>query len=150
METFIKLAIATLLIAAGVGYFSHPSVEQTVATPAAPAPNYSGFSSQNPNVTPPPPGPSHLGIGDMGTIDDGSNSPVPLSSTQDGYEEMAKAGRAHDTVGIRQMVLLGRVFAVPVGTVARVIDTSFAMRRVRILNGKYKDAAGWLPYGNVR
>ena len=63
---------------------------------------------------------------------------------------MAKAGRAHDSVGMRQMVITGRVFAVPVGTQARVIDTSFAMRRVRILDGKHKDAAGWLPFEYVK
>jgi hypothetical protein len=91
-----------------------------------------------------------LRIGDIGMINDGSRSPVPLSSTKDGYEEMAKAGRAHDTVGLRQMVLAGKVFAVPVGTRARVIDMSFAMRRVRILDGKYKDAAGWLPFEYVK
>ena len=111
-----------------------PSPQVTVAPQA----------QQNPQTLP------RLGVGDIGTIDDGSRSPVPLSSTKDGYDEMAKAGRAHDTVGIRQMVIAGRVFAVPVGTQARVIDTSFTMRRVRILDGEHKDAAGWLPFEYVK
>ena len=63
---------------------------------------------------------------------------------------MAKAGRAHDTVGIRQLVLAGKVFGVAEGTRARVIDMAFAMRRVRILTGKNKDAAGWLPFEYVK
>ena len=92
----------------------------------------------------------HRGIGDVVTIDDGGRKLVLLSSTNDGYDEMAKTGRAHDTVGMREMALSGRVFVVPVGTLARVIDTSFTMRRVRILTGKKKDAAGWLPFEYVK
>jgi hypothetical protein len=141
----IKLAVAILVVVVAIVYSwqSHsptsrlsisPSLQATVATD----------TRQTPQTFP------HLGVGDIGTIDDGSGSLVTLSSTKDGYDEMAQAGRAHDTVGIRQLVLMGRVFVVPVGTQARVIDTSFAMRRVRILDGKHKDAAGWLPFEYVK
>jgi hypothetical protein len=133
----VKLAIGILLVVGAIVYSrqfrnptngasASPSPQATVATQA----------QQAPQTLP------RLGVGDIGTIDDGSTSPVPLSSTKDGYDEMAKAGRAHDTVGIRQMVLTGKVFAVPVGTQARVIDTSFAMRRVRILRWDAQGCGG--------
>ena len=143
----IKLAAAIILVAAAIAIaYSRQSGSPTSGSSGSPSSQLTAppQAQQIPQTLP------RLGIGDIGTIDDGSSSPVPLSSTKDGYDEMAKAGRAHDTVGLRQMVLTGRAFVVPVGTQARVIDTSFAMRRVRILDGKQKDAAGWLPFEYVK
>jgi hypothetical protein len=142
----IKLAVAILLVVAVAIVYSRQSRTPATGPSVSPSPQVTMATQpqQTPQTLP------RLGLGDIGTIDDGSGSPVPLSSTKDRYDEMAKAGRAHDTVGIRQMVLTGRVFVVPVGTQAKVIDTSFAMRRVRILDGKHKDAAGWLPFEYVK
>jgi hypothetical protein len=39
---------------------------------------------------------------------------------------------------------------VKAGSNAKVIDLSFAMKRVRILEGEKADLAGWLPYEYVR
>jgi len=143
----IKLAAAILLVAAAIAIaYSRQSGSPTSGSSGSRSSQLTAPAQveQTPQTLP------RRGIGDIGTIDDGSSSPVPLSSTKDGHDEMAKAGRAHDTVGLRQMVLTGRAFVVPVGTQARVIDTSFAMRRVRILDGKHKDAAGWLPFEYVK
>ena len=87
----------------------------------------------------------HIGLGDSGTIDNGV-SVVMLSTTKDGYDDINKGLAARDKVGLVNLIRTGRAFTVKRGTRAKVIDVTFAMRRVRIMDGEKVNAAGWLPF----
>jgi hypothetical protein len=148
MSGFLKVILIGLVVLFAYGYITRPAVQHTSTTPPA-TPSYSGFNAQDPKVTPPTPAPSHLGIGDIGTIQNGAPV-IMLSATKDGYDDINKGTAALDKVGLRNLILSGRAFTVKAGTSAKVIDLSFAMRRVRILDGEKADLAGWLPYEYVR
>jgi hypothetical protein len=66
------------------------------------------------------------------------------------FDELIQARIAHDTYGILELMLSGRVFTIENSTMALVLDGGLFKTRVRILNGRGQGKAGWVPSEWVR
>ncbi len=96
------------------------------------------------SVTSPAPKKALVDIGSVVKLRSGAEV-IVLGRTKNDYDSMAKAYRADDSHGRAQLLLSGRAFKVPAGTKARIIDQSWTMRQVRILEGQSVGRAGWIP-----
>ena len=106
-------------------------------------------SQSAPTTTTVPETITHIPIGGTGTIRSGG--PIALlSTTKDGYDEINDALAAKDKIGLRNLLMTRKAFTVKSGTRGLVIDSSWTLKRVRILDGDHKDAAGWLPFEFVK
>lgn len=65
-------------------------------------------------------------------------------------EQVTKSSVAKDTEGLVELILQGRGFAVKNCTKAKLIESGFGYRKVRILDGDTAGQAGWLPTEWVR
>jgi hypothetical protein len=59
-------------------------------------------------------------------------------------DALTKAIAAKDPEGVSELLESGRVFRVPNGTKARLLEVSFLARKVRILEGPHRSKAGWI------
>ncbi len=75
---------------------------------------------------------------------------VVVCASKDAYDEFQKLAVAEDYVGMAQMEAAGRLFRVPNGTKARVIDTAFEKREVRIMDGEHTGRSGWVTSSLVQ
>lgn len=108
-------------------------------------------------TTPPPTSPTpptvSLSIGNEGLlkVSDDPNQVVFLATDPDASDELLKVILAKDEYDLLELGLQGRVFGVTNGTKVKIIDTAFAKRKVRIIQGiKPVDAdkvgrSGWVP-----
>ena len=69
---------------------------------------------------------------------------VVLCVDESAYSEFLKLALAKDYLGMGKMEGTGRLFRVPSGTKARVIDSGFEKRQVRIMDGSSFGRSGWL------
>ncbi len=95
-------------------------------------------------TTPTQPKPSD--VGSEATIQAPNLDEVHLAIDKQAFDEWIKACVAKDYIGMLELQASGRVFTVPNVTKVLVIDSSFASREVRILEGDAFGKAGWLPY----
>lgn len=93
-----------------------------------------------------PPGvpPERRHPGAIATLRAGDAENAMLAVDETAYDEMLKASIAGDSVGLRQMVLSGRVELVPNNTRILVIDRGLYRRKVRIMEGAAAGIAGWV------
>lgn len=63
---------------------------------------------------------------------------------------VTKASVANDTYGIAELVMNNQAFLVPNCTKVQVIDQSFAIRKIRILEGDQIGKSGWVPMEFVK
>ncbi len=85
-------------------------------------------------------------IGSEAFIRAGNLDTVYLAVDKQSMDMWAKAGLAKDYIGMAQLEASGRIFPVPNGTKVLVIDSSFTLRKVRVLEGDAYGKSGWLPY----
>jgi len=120
------LVAITLILETGAGCSPAPSA----ATP-----------SSNPPIS------TSLKAGDNVTLDQGGGATmVAVAATTANLDEWTKSTIANDTLGRKQMLSDGRVFAVDKGTSALIIDIgSIGTVQVRIYSGDYYGESGWIP-----
>ncbi|MFZ2189364.1 MAG: hypothetical protein WA057_02300 [Candidatus Magasanikiibacteriota bacterium] len=90
---------------------------------------------------------SNVGVGQEGflrTSDTGAD--VLLATSEKSFDDLINASVAKDTIGMAQIVLNGNAFYIPYNTKVLVIESSFAKRKVRILEGEKVGETGWIPY----
>jgi hypothetical protein len=80
-------------------------------------------------------------VGDHGVVDSGAKATF-LGTTKDNYDEVMKAAMAHDKQGMLESLIAGKAFIVDQGTRVLVIDSSFTLKRVRLLSGTKSGKAG--------
>jgi len=92
---------------------------------------------------------SSVSIGQEGVLDSGSElTPVAIDKTA--FDEWTKARVAKDEQGMLQLILQGRIVSVEKNTRIKVIDQAMFIRKVRILDGKHQDMAGWVAYEYIK
>lgn len=83
-------------------------------------------------------------------VDGGPGQQIGLAVSEAGLEQFQKALAANDDIGVRDLLILGLVFAVDNDTRVLVIEYNggfFTPReryRVRVLEGKQQTRAGWV------
>ena len=122
------LVAITLILETGAGCSPAPST----ATPSA-----------NPPVS------TTLKAGDNVTLDQGGGATmVAVAATTASLDEWTKSTAANDTLGQKQMLADGSVYAVDRGTSALIIDIgAMGVVQVRIYSGNYYGKSGWIPVG---
>jgi hypothetical protein len=73
-----------------------------------------------------------------------SSGDVVLGVDELAYGEFIKLALAKDYLGMGQMEGAGKLFRVPSGTKARVVDSGFEKRQVRIMEGSSFGRSGWV------
>ena len=68
---------------------------------------------------------------------------IVLCTNESAYDEYVKLAVAKDYLGMAKMESRGRLFRVPSGTKARVIDIGFEKREVRVMEGEHFGQSGW-------
>lgn len=94
---------------------------------------------------------SILGVGEEGILNNNSDKNdvsgvAILAVDEKAFDDFIQAQIADDKLGYSQMLGAGRFFVVDNGTAVKVIDTGFAKRKVRILEGEHLGKSGWIPY----
>lgn len=85
-------------------------------------------------------------VGDTVKIIAGQTSDeVPVAATKEADDEFSKVLNAKDEHGYNQLFASGKMFRVNKGTKALVIERSYTMAQVRILEGSHEGKAGWVP-----
>jgi|GEM_PF-2595721 len=96
-----------------------------------------------------------LSIGDTGILNnqkektncDGNSI---LATNQDNYDKFVKVLNADDKFGYMKMLRQNQLFIIPNCTKVKVIDSAFAVRKVRILEGEYFGTSGWTAYEFIK
>lgn len=103
----------------------------------------SNNSSPQPLSQEQPKGPS---MGEKGVLRVPGQTEVLVASSKENLDKITHAAVVKDNLGIAQMVLASEAFFVDAETKVLVINTSFATREVRILEGKKFGSSGWVPF----
>lgn len=90
-----------------------------------------------------------IGIGDEGRLYSGADN-IFVAIDQDSFDKLTAAAVAEDSYGITELMLQGKIFLVGSNTRVKVIDTSFAKTKVRVLSGDWTGSSGWVPYEWVK
>lgn len=69
-----------------------------------------------------------------------------LGTSKETYDEFSKAQVADDKLDYLQMLGDGKIFLIPNCTKVKVIDSSFTLKKVRILEGEHLGVSGWMPF----
>lgn len=133
--------------AAIAGFFALVAFFAWVAPPAPVSPSP---STEQP--APPPKQRSEKEVRNVGSearliVDSGT---VLVAADEAAYKRFLTLAVADDTLGIADMVMQGQAFLVPNGTKVKVIDSGFARREVRILEGEHFGRSGWVAYEFLR
>lgn len=78
------------------------------------------------------------------------NEYMPVAVTEAAFDELTKARAAKDKAGQMQLLTSGKTFMVKSGTKVLVIDSTFAKRKIRILEGEHGGKAGWVGVERVK
>ena len=92
------------------------------------------------------PTPEPSDIGSEATISVPNLDTVHLALNKEALDLWTEACVAKDYIGMAQLESVGKVFPVPNGTRVLVINSAFAVRQVRVLEGNAYGRSGWLPY----
>ena len=82
-------------------------------------------------------------IGDTCILNGGGSMNI-IGTNYEDLKALDKAAIAGDEQAVIEMYYQGRAFAVPSGTKVLFIDSSWAGRKIRILEGDYKGKSGWV------
>jgi hypothetical protein len=85
-------------------------------------------------------------IGSESILQAGNLEEIYLTIDKESFDEWSKVAAAKDHIGMLELLSAGKMFIVPAGTKVLVIDSSWAIREVRILEGDAFGRTGWLPY----
>lgn len=85
--------------------------------------------------------------GEEGSLSGTSGVLTPVAISEATLSDFLRSNRVGDKDGIVQMIVAGRIFTVENGTRVLVIDYGKGMfvRKIRILEGKMKGQAGFVP-----
>lgn len=103
----------------------------------------SDTASTPPNASPQASSAGQVRIGNTAVLRVDSGD-VVVMATVEAFREFTKLAVANDTLGMVSMEVGGRLFRVPSGTRARVIDSGLDRREVRILEGPSIGKSGWV------
>ena len=81
--------------------------------------------------------------GDEARLDPDSKI-VLVSADQESFNKLLKAAKANDREGWTDLLVVGKVLSVYPGTKVQVLDSTFTMRRVMILEGSFAGRSGWV------
>jgi hypothetical protein len=76
--------------------------------------------------------------------------PILVAVDEQAFDEYVKASLAQDTIGLKDLIIRGRLLAMLNSPTVLVIDTGFGHQtghsalKVRILDGDYAGSAGWV------
>lgn len=79
-----------------------------------------------------------------------SSGDVVVCVSKEAYDKFVKLAVAKDYLGMGQMEVAGLLFRVPSGTKAKIIDSGFEKRQVRIMEGASFGRAGWITESITR
>jgi len=82
-------------------------------------------------------------IGDTCVLNGGGSMNI-IGTNYEDLKAIDKAAMAGDKYAVVEMYYQGRAFAVPSGTKVLFIDSSWAGRKIRILEGNYAGKSGWV------
>lgn len=85
-------------------------------------------------------------VGDVCYLSSGSGNDVAVAISKEAQNRLTDASVAKDEYGFRQVFLEGDAFIVQTNTKVRVLDSTWTLKQVRILEGEYINKAVWLPY----
>jgi hypothetical protein len=88
-------------------------------------------------------------VGQNAVVDNGGPM-VMLATTEAALDDLSKARIAGDKMGTFQVMAEGRAFPVDARTKVLVLDTTFTLRKVRVLEGPHLGKAGWVPMDWVK
>ncbi len=88
-------------------------------------------------------------IGEIGYLDNGTDF-VICAISEKAFNECIKYVNASDKEGIALMMMKGAIMALPQYTKVRVIDQSWGLKQVRILEGDYYASAFWTNKEHVK
>lgn len=66
-------------------------------------------------------------------------------ATKEDLKEIVKISIAHDNYGIQEMLMNGTAISLNKGVKVLLLDTGFTWKKVRLLSGKYKGVAVFIP-----
>ncbi|MHB1167005.1 MAG: hypothetical protein ACYC0N_00505 [Carboxydocellales bacterium] len=129
-------------------YSTTPSVQSSTSTASSSNSNSSNTDSSNSTS-------SNTEYNSNNTNDISSNytdtislyfggEDILVGITKDALSEAINCISNKDEYGFRELVLSGQIYTVPSKTKAKVIDRSWTMNKVRILEGKHTGEAGWV------
>lgn len=72
-----------------------------------------------------------------------------LGISKQAQDELIQSGIAGDKIGYQNLLLSGRAFILPEKTHVLVIDRGWFIRKIRILEGPYKNQTGWIAYERI-
>jgi len=93
---------------------------------------------------------SSVSVGKEGRLYSEGSLDLPVAVSEQALEETVQAFVSKDKYGQAELMIQGKWFPVENNTKVLVIDRSFARRKVRILEGKHKGRAGWVPMEFVK
>lgn len=120
--------------------FVEPHAPGTAPAPNANASTVSQSSS----------GPSLIGSeAQIGQRGQATPSSYFIGLDDDALSEFNHALSSADQYGALDLIARGRVIGIPPGTRVQIIDASFFMRKVRVLEGDHAGSAGWIEMEHV-
>ncbi len=92
-----------------------------------------------------------VGIGDEVMLNSNEDTSIcdrfmVIGITKDDEDEVVKLSVAEDSTGLVKMVLDNKAFMAKNCSKAKLIESTFTLRRVRILDGDTAGFDGWLPF----
>ena len=108
-----------------------------------------GGDTSNPNSQ--PQSPQRLSTGEEGMLNNNNSRQdcegiVSLGIDKQAFSDLTDASVAKDQIGYARIFAEGRAFTAPNCTKVLAIDSTFTATEVRILEGEYLGASGWVPY----
>lgn len=101
-------------------------------------------SRRNSPQTTSPPARQIVATGEEGRLNNGAAN-VLVAIDAESLSRLTKLSVANDKEGMIQLMLTGRVFAVPSDTKVRMLDPGFLKSEVRILEGEQYGRSGFVP-----
>jgi hypothetical protein len=88
--------------------------------------------------------------GERGYVHSDAGPLVFLGTTKEDYKDVLKSLQARDQLGIYDLILKHCAFAVDPGVKILVVDYSWDLKQVRILDGENAGRIGWVHYKYLR
>jgi len=86
-----------------------------------------------------------LMTGEEGILYTDGTGHLYLSVDEKAFDAYSDAAVAKDMIGINELIRSGRLIPIIEGTHILVLDIGFFKTKVRVLEGRHKGEAGWVP-----
>lgn len=89
----------------------------------------------------------YASVGEEGVLDPKSGDEEWLVAVdEEALDALTDASVARDSYGISELLMAHKLFAVPVNTRVKVIDTTATKTKIRVLEGDQMGKDGWVSY----